>query len=73
MYKLKWDQDLDEEFSGQLFTLFGVILGKAIFQKIPIMSYLDQTVLRQLTGRQIVLDDLNGFDKGLYQSFKFIL
>ena len=37
------------------------------------MSYLDQTVLRQLTGRQVVLNDLNGFDKGLYQSFKFIL
>jgi hypothetical protein len=31
MYKLKWDEDLDDEFSVDLFTLFGVILGKSIF------------------------------------------
>ena len=30
-YKLKWDEDLDEEFSVDLFELFGVMLGKAIF------------------------------------------
>lgn len=31
MYKLKWDEDIDEEFSSELLILFGVILGKAIF------------------------------------------
>ncbi len=31
MYKLKWDEDLDEEFSHDLFVLFGTILAKAIF------------------------------------------
>lgn len=31
MYKLKWDQDIDEQFSAELLILFGVILGKAIF------------------------------------------
>lgn len=30
-YMLKWDEDLDEEFSVSLFELFGVMLGKAIF------------------------------------------
>ena len=31
MYKLKWDEDIDEEFSAELLILFGIILGKAIF------------------------------------------
>lgn len=31
MYKLKWDEELDDEFSVDLFKLFGVILGKAVF------------------------------------------
>jgi hypothetical protein len=31
MYKLKWDEEIDEEFSSELLKLFGTILGKAIF------------------------------------------
>jgi hypothetical protein len=31
MYKLKWDEEIDEEFSGELLVLLGIILGKAIF------------------------------------------
>jgi E3 ubiquitin-protein ligase HUWE1 len=51
MYRLKWDEEIDEEFSSELLVLFGVILGKAIFEKIPINSYLDRTLLRQLACR----------------------
>lgn len=50
---MKWDEDLDEEFSSELFNLFGVIIGKAIFEKIPILSYLDPTILRQIAGGHI--------------------
>lgn len=53
MYKLKWDEDLDEEFSCQLFELFGTILGKAVFERIPMQSYLDRTILRQLCGNSV--------------------
>lgn len=65
MYKLKWDEDVDEEFSTELLTLFGIILGKAIFEKIPINSYLDRTLLRQLSSRhsKIELYDVFGYDK----------
>ena len=48
MYKLKWDSDLDEEFSGQLLILFGIIIGKSIFERTPLMCYLDRTILRQI-------------------------
>lgn len=63
MYKLKWDDDLDEEFSCQLFELFGTILGKAIFEKIPIQSYLDRTILRQICGQTVKIEDIYGYDK----------
>lgn len=65
MYKLKWDEDIDEQFSSQLLILFGVILGKAIFEKIPINSYLDRTLLRQLlsTDGEITLSDVFGYDR----------
>lgn len=65
MYKLKWDEDIDEEFSAELLILFGVILGKAIFEKIPINSYLDRTLLRQLLSieNQITISDIFGLDK----------
>ena len=31
VYRLKWDEDLDEEFSCELLELFGTIIGKSIF------------------------------------------
>ena len=74
MYRLKWDEDIDEEFSSELLVLFGVILGKAIFEKIPINSYLDRTLLRQLLGvnNSVTMSDIFGFDKELYQSWTFL-
>lgn len=74
MYKLKWDEDIDEEFSGELLILYGVILGKAIFEKIPVSSYLDRTILRQLASRDAHIEfaDIFGYDKELYNNWKFI-
>lgn len=55
MYKIKWDKDLDVEFAGSLFSLFGTILGKAIFERIPLTSYIDRTLIRQLCGQPVTL------------------
>jgi E3 ubiquitin-protein ligase HUWE1 len=70
MYRLKWDEEIDEEFSAELLMLFGTILGKAIFEKIPINSYLDRTLLRQLSSRQnnLELYDIFGYDKEVDRS-----
>jgi hypothetical protein len=65
MYKLKWDEEIDEEFSSELLKLFGTILGKAIFEKIPMNTYLDRTMLRQLLSKNnsIEFHDVFGYDK----------
>lgn len=36
----------------------------------PINSYLDRTILRQLTGEIAKLSDVYGYDEELYKSFK---
>lgn len=53
--------------------LFGVILGKAIFERIPLNCYLDRTLLRQLCSQKVVLADVAGFDKELYKNWKYLL
>ena len=72
MYRLKWDQDIDEEFSAELLILYGTILGKAIFEKIPVNSYLDRTLLRQLCSKtaEIQLYDIFGYDKEVTVSLR---
>jgi hypothetical protein len=75
MYKLKWDDEIDEEFSSELLKLFGTILGKAIFEKIPMNTYLDRTMLRQLMSKNanIEFHDIFGYDKEvLIELFSFI-
>jgi len=63
MYKVRADKDLDQEFAESLFLLFGVILGKAIFERIPLNCYLDRTLLRQLCSQRVTLADIAGYDK----------
>lgn len=55
MYKIKWDKDLDFEFAESLFSLFGTILGKAIFERIPLTCYIDKTLIRHLCGQPVKL------------------
>ena len=75
MYRLKWDEEVDEEFTAELLTLYGVLLGKAIFEKIPVTSYLDRTLLRQLAcpNSHTQLQDIFGYDSELYKNWTFLL
>ncbi len=50
-YKLKWDEEVDEEFSSTLLELFGTIIGKALFEKIPLNSYLNRPMIRWLCSQ----------------------
>lgn len=60
---------MDEYFSSQFLYLLGIVIGKAIFERIPINSFLDRTILRQLIGGTIKIEDIYGFDK---QVIKFL-
>lgn len=62
MYRLNWDEDVDEYFSEPLLTLFGIILAKSIFERTPLTCYLDRTILRQLCNGTVQMQDIYGYD-----------
>lgn len=73
MYRLKWDDEMDEYFSGQLLYLLGVVIGKAMFERIPVNCFMDRALLRQLCGGAVQLSDVYGYDTELYKNWKYIL
>lgn len=62
MYRLKWDDEMDEYFSCQLLTLLGIIIGKAIFERIPLTCFLDRSILRQICNQAVKFEDIYGYD-----------
>jgi len=53
--------------------ILGIIIGKAIFERISISCYLDRTILRQIVGQPIHLEDVYTYDENIYKSMKQIL
>lgn len=49
--------------------ILGVVIGKAIFERIPLQCFLNYTILRQLCGQPLQFNDLYNYDKDV-SSFK---
>jgi len=47
MYKINPDVDVDEHICN-CYKLFGKIVGKAIFERIPLNVYLDRTLIKHI-------------------------
>jgi hypothetical protein len=60
------------EDSVNRLKLFGEILGKALFERIPIGACLDRTLIKHLLNQKITLEDIFHFDKEVKKSNKFI-
>lgn len=56
---------IDEEKIKE-FKLVGLILGKAVLERIPISAYLDRTILQLILGNQVSVEDIQHYDDGLY-------
>lgn len=52
--------------------ILGIIIGKAIFERISISCYLDRTILRQIVGQPIHLEDVYTYDENVLFDFKKI-
>lgn len=57
----------------ELSKLLGTLLGKAIFDRIPIKCFLNRTILRQLASQPVHFSDFFDYDEKMYDSFKSIL
>lgn len=53
---------MDEEKKIR-YNLAGKIVGKAIFERIPINIYLDRTFIRNILQQKILFQDLEYFDQ----------
>lgn len=49
-----------------LFNLVGKILGKCLFERIPLNIYLDYTLLKHILGQKTELEDLKHFDSQVF-------
>jgi hypothetical protein len=56
-------KDDDHGIKLQAFGLLGQVFGKAVFEKIPLNCFLDRTIIKQLLGIPVVLEDICFFDK----------
>lgn len=55
-----------------LYKLFGILLGKALIEKIPINFYFNQPFLKSILGEKMCLEDILLFDRELYNSWSFL-
>lgn len=72
-FRVNADDEIDQEFSTELFCFLGVVFGKALFERMTLDCYLDRTFLRLVLGQVISLADMHSYDKQLYKSWKFLL
>jgi hypothetical protein len=45
--------------------VLGLIIGKALFERISINCYLDRSILRQITGSPVHLEDYFTYDQNV--------
>lgn len=45
--------------------VLGIIIGKAIFERISISCYLDRTILRQIVGQPVHFEDVYTYDESV--------
>ena len=52
-----------------LYNLVGKILGKSLFERIPLNIYIDRTMVKHILGKNVVLEDLLCFDAQVRLNF----
>jgi hypothetical protein len=56
-----------------LANLWGRIIGKAIFEDVPISPRINHFLLKWILGQDFTLDDLKTYDPGIYSSISYMM
>ena len=76
MISNKWHNELYYQFSAgiksKICTLLGQIIGKAIFESIPIEPKLTSFIIQWILSREFEIEDLANYDESIYRSMLFI-
>jgi hypothetical protein len=43
--------------------ILGVVIGKAVFERIPLKCMLNYTILRQICAQPVQINDIHSYDK----------
>jgi E3 ubiquitin-protein ligase HUWE1 len=68
IYRINPNAEKDEHILD-CFGLLGKIMGKAVFEKIPLNCYFDRSIIKYLLGQPLDLEDIFYFDKSVSLSF----
>ncbi|CAD8074109.1 unnamed protein product [Paramecium primaurelia] len=71
-YKINCEADTDEHIID-CFKLLGIVVGKCIFERIPLNIYFDRSIIKHIIGQPIFLEDIYYYDRQLYQSWDFLV
>ena len=72
-YKFRNDKGNNVSKMKEIARLLGVVLGKAIFDRIPVKCFLNRAYLRQLANQPVHINDFFSYDEKLYESYMTIL
>jgi hypothetical protein len=62
-YKFIWDKCIYEELALRNLELLGIVIGKALFDRISLNCFLNRTILRQICQQTVLMHDTFSFDK----------
>ena len=66
------ESEEEREFRLMLARLLGVILGKALFQRISLNCFLTKSIWRQICNRSLKEGDFYFYDKEIYNNLNYI-
>jgi hypothetical protein len=61
-YRFIWDKSIVESYALEIVKILGIIIGKALFERISLNCYLDRTILRQICNQNVFLNDVASYD-----------
>lgn len=53
--------------------LLGIVIGKALFDRIPLDCFLTRSIWRQICSQEVQLCDFYSYDSDMYRNLKLIL
>jgi hypothetical protein len=62
-YKFVWDKQIEVREIIDNIEVLGIIIGKALFERVSLNCFLNRTILRQVCQQAVLMEDTFSFDR----------
>lgn len=62
--------EIEDEFRMDISYLLGIIIGKALFDRIPLDCFLTRSIWRQVCSQDVQFCDFYSYDSDMYRNLK---